>query len=492
MTGERSEIAVTFDDVLLKPRYSDILPAEVSVESKFSRNIEVNIPLVSAAMDTVTEHALAIAIAQEGGIGAIHRNMSSEEQADEVRKVKRSESGMIVDPITLPPDRPIADALELMAEYRISGVPITEGGKLVGILTNRDLRFEQNVKRPIYEVMTQAPLITAPEGTSLEEAKEILQKSKIEKLPVVDGAGNLVGLITYKDIMKAIKYPNASKDAMGRLRVAAAVGVSEDQLERAGVLVDAGVDAVVVDTAHGHTEAVIGMVRRLIKEFPDVDIVAGNVATEEGCQALVDAGADAVKVGVGPGSTCTTRVVSGAGVPQITAIEAAAEVAHKNDVPVISDGGVKYSGDVVKALAAGASTVMIGSLFAGTEESPGEMVLYEGRSYKVYRGMGSVGAMKSGRSRDRYFQAPGTETGKLVPEGIEGRVPYRGPLSGVVFQLIGGVRSGMGYVGAKDVPALWDVAEFICISGAGLAESHPHDIEITKEAPNYEIRGGKK
>jgi IMP dehydrogenase len=492
MTGERSEIAVTFDDVLLKPRYSDILPAEVSVESKFSRNIEVNIPLVSAAMDTVTEHALAIAIAQEGGIGAIHRNMSPEEQADEVRKVKRSESGMVVDPITLPPDRPIADALELMAEYRISGVPITEGGKLVGILTNRDLRFEQNVKRPIHEIMTPAPLITAPEGTSLEEAKEILQKSKIEKLPVVDDAGNLVGLITYKDIMKAIKYPSACKDAMGRLRVAAAVGVSEGQLERAGVLVDAGVDAVVVDTAHGHTEAVIGMVRRLIKEFPDVDIVAGNVATEDGCQALIDAGADAVKVGVGPGSTCTTRVVSGAGVPQITAIEAAAEVAHRNDVPVISDGGVKYSGDVVKALAAGASTVMIGSLFAGTEESPGETVLYEGRSYKVYRGMGSVGAMKSGRSRDRYFQTPGIETGKLVPEGIEGRVPYRGPLSGVVFQLIGGVRSGMGYVGAKDVPTLWDVAEFICVSGAGLAESHPHDIEITKEAPNYEIRGGKK
>jgi IMP dehydrogenase len=492
MTGERPEVAVTFDDVLLKPRYSDILPSEVSVNSKFSRNIEVNIPLASAAMDTVTEHALAIAIAQEGGIGVIHRNLSPEEQADEVRKVKRSESGMIVDPITLPPDRPIADALEVMAEYRISGVPITDGGKLVGILTNRDLRFEQNVNRPIHEVMTPSPLITAPEGTSLEEAKEILQKNKIEKLPVVDEASNLVGLITYKDIMKAIKYPDASKDGMGRLRVAAAVGVGDEQLERAGALVDAGVDALVVDTAHGHTKAVIEAASRLIKEFPDVDIAAGNVATEEGCQALIDAGADAVKVGVGPGSTCTTRVVSGAGIPQVTAIEAAAEVAHRNDVPAISDGGVKYSGDIVKALAAGASTVMIGSLFAGTEESPGETVLYEGRSYKVYRGMGSVGAMKSGRSRDRYFQSPAIETGKLVPEGIEGRVPYRGPLSGVVFQLIGGVRSGMGYVGAKDVATLWDVAEFIRISGAGLVESHPHDIEITKEAPNYEIRGPKK
>jgi IMP dehydrogenase len=492
MTGERPEVAVTFDDVLLKPSYSDILPSEVSVNSKFSRNIEVNIPLASAAMDTVTEHALAIAIAQEGGIGVIHRNITPEEQADEVRKVKRSESGMIVDPITLPPDRPIADALAIMAEYRISGVPITDGGKLVGILTNRDLRFEQNVKRPIHEIMTPAPLITAPEGTSLEKAKEILQKSKIEKLPVVDEAGNLVGLITYKDIMKAIKYPSASKDGMGRLRVAAAVGVGDEQVVRAGALVDAGVDSLVIDTAHGHTKAVIETARRMVKEFPDVDIVAGNVADADGCRALIDAGADGVKVGVGPGSTCTTRVVSGAGVPQVTAIEAAAEAAHKDDVPMIADGGVKYSGDIVKALAAGASTVMIGSLFAGTEESPGETVLYEGRSYKVYRGMGSVGAMKFGRSRDRYFQSPGTEIGKLVPEGIEGRVPYRGPLSGVVYQLIGGVRSGMGYVGARDIGTLWDTAEFIRVSSAGLIESHPHDIEITKEAPNYEIRGPKK
>jgi IMP dehydrogenase len=443
-------------------------------------------------MDTVTEHALAIAIAQEGGIGVIHRKITPEEQADEVRKVKRSESGMIVDPITLPPDRPIADALAIMAEYRISGVPITDGGKLVGILTNRDLRFEQNVKRPIHEIMTPAPLITAPEGTSLEKAKEILQKSKIEKLPVVDEAGNLVGLITYKDIMKAIKYPSASKDGMGRLRVAAAVGVGDEQVVRAGALVDAGVDSLVIDTAHGHTKAVIETARRMVKEFPDVDIVAGNVADADGCRALIDAGADGVKVGVGPGSTCTTRVVSGAGVPQVTAIEAAAEAAHKDDVPMIADGGVKYSGDIVKALAAGASTVMIGSLFAGTEESPGETVLYEGRSYKVYRGMGSVGAMKFGRSRDRYFQSPGTEIGKLVPEGIEGRVPYRGPLSGVVYQLIGGVRSGMGYVGARDIGTLWDTAEFIRVSSAGLIESHPHDIEITKEAPNYEIRGPKK
>ncbi|UCE28029.1 MAG: IMP dehydrogenase [Candidatus Coatesbacteria bacterium] len=492
MTGERPEVAVTFDDVLLKPRYSDILPSEVSVESKFSRNIEVNIPLASAAMDTVTEHALAIAIAQEGGIGVIHRNITPEEQADEVRKVKRSESGMIVDPITLPPDRPIADALAIMAEYRISGVPITDGGKLVGILTNRDLRFEQNVKRLIHEVMTPAPLITAPEGTSLEKAKEILQKNKIEKLPVVDDAGNLVGLITYKDIMKAIKYPSASKDAMGRLRVSAAVGVGDEQVVRADALVDAGVDALVIDTAHGYTKAVIETTRKMVKEFPDVDIVAGNVAGADGCRALIDAGADGVKVGVGPGSTCTTRVVSGAGVPQVTAIEAAAEAAHVNDVPIIADGGVKYSGDIVKALAAGASTVMIGSLFAGTEESPGESILYEGRSYKVYRGMGSVGAMRSGRSRDRYFRSPETETGKLVPEGIEGRVPYRGPLSSVVYQLIGGVRSGMGYVGAKDIPTLWDTAEFIRVSSAGLVESHPHDIEITKEAPNYEIRGPKK
>jgi IMP dehydrogenase len=492
MTGERPEVAVTFDDVLLKPKYSDILPSEVSVNSKFSRNIDVNIPLASAAMDTVTEHSLAIAIAQEGGIGVVHRNITPEEQADEVRKVKRSESGMIVDPITLPPNRPIADALAIMAEYRISGVPITDGGKLVGILTNRDLRFEQNEKRPIHEVMTPAPLITAPEGTSLEKAKEILQKDKIEKLPVVDDAGNLVGLITYKDIMKAIKYPGASKDAMGRLRIAAAVGVGDEQVARAGALVDAGVDALVVDTAHGYTKSVIETTKRMVKEFPGVDIVAGNVAGADGCRALVDAGADGVKVGVGPGSTCTTRVVSGAGVPQITAIEAAAEAAHKDGVPIIADGGVKYSGDIVKALAAGASTVMIGSLFAGTEESPGESILYEGRSYKVYRGMGSVGAMKSGRSRDRYFQSPGTEIGKLVPEGIEGRVPYRGPLSSVVYQLIGGVRSGMGYVGAKDIPTLWETAEFIRVSSAGLVESHPHDIEITKEAPNYEIRGRKK
>jgi IMP dehydrogenase len=492
MTGERPEVAVTFDDVLLKPKYSDILPSEVSVDSKFSRNIDVNIPLASAAMDTVTEHALAIAIAQEGGIGVIHRNITPEEQADEVRKVKRSESGMIVDPITLPPDRPIADALAIMAEYRISGVPITDGGKLVGILTNRDLRFEQNVSRPIHEVMTPAPLITAPEGTSLEKAKEILQKNKIEKLPVVDDAGNLVGLITYKDIMKAIKYPSASKDAMGRLRIAAAVGVGDEQVARAGALVDAGVDALVIDTAHGYTKSVIETAKRMVKEFPDVDIVAGNVAGADGCRALIDAGADGVKVGVGPGSTCTTRVVSGAGVPQVTAIEAAAEAAHKAGVPIIADGGVKYSGDIVKALAAGASTVMVGSLFAGTEESPGESILYEGRSYKVYRGMGSVGAMKSGRSRDRYFQSPGTEIGKLVPEGIEGRVPYRGPLSSVVYQLIGGVRSGMGYVGAKDIPTLWETAEFIRVSSAGLVESHPHDIEITKEAPNYEIRGRKK
>ncbi|CAB1129274.1 inosine-monophosphate dehydrogenase [Candidatus Hydrogenisulfobacillus filiaventi] len=476
--------ALTFDDVLLVPRASAILPRQVDVSTRFTRRIALNIPLVSAGMDTVTESRMAIAIAREGGIGVIHKNLPPERQASEVDKVKRSEHGVIIDPIFLGPDNTIRDAMELMSRYRISGVPIVrDGGYLVGILTNRDIRFEENYQRPIREVMTKDNLVTAPEGTTLEEAKAIMARHRIEKLPLVDRQFQLRGLITIKDIEKARKFPNAAKDPNGRLLVAAAVGVGPDTMERAEALVAARVDVIVVDTAHGHSAGVLNTVRRLKDAFPSVDIVAGNVATREGAEALIEAGADAVKVGVGPGSICTTRVVAGIGVPQITAIYEAAQAAHRAGVPVIADGGIRWSGDIVKALAAGASTVMLGSLFAGTEESPGEMEIYQGRSFKVYRGMGSLGAMREGSS-DRYFQDE-LDVEKLVPEGIEGRVPYRGPLADTVYQLVGGLRAGMGYCGTETIPRLWEEGRFVRITNAGLRESHPHDIQITKEAPNY-------
>ncbi|HHW06515.1 MAG TPA: IMP dehydrogenase [Clostridia bacterium] len=474
---------LTFDDVLLIPAASSVLPKDVDTSAYLTPNIKLNIPIVSAGMDTVTESRLAIAIAREGGIGVIHKNMSIERQALEVDRVKRSEHGIITDPFSLSPDHSIGDALEIMARYRISGVPITVNGKLVGIITNRDLRFETDYHRPIHEVMTKDNLITAPEGTTLEEAKQILQRHKIEKLPIVDKDFNLKGLITIKDIEKARQYPNAAKDAKGRLRVAAAVGVTDDTLERTEALVKAGVDAIVVDTAHGHSAGVLQKVREIKDAFPKLDVIAGNVATAEGTLALIKAGADAVKVGVGPGSICTTRVVAGIGVPQITAIWEAYLVAHKKGVPIIGDGGIKYSGDITKAIAAGASTVMIGSLLAGCEESPGETEIYQGRTYKVYRGMGSLGAMKAG-SKDRYFQ---DDAVKLVPEGIEGRVPYRGPLSETIYQLVGGLRAGMGYCGTATIEELQQKGKFIRISSAGLKESHPHDVQITKEAPNYQL-----
>lgn len=474
---------LTFDDVLLIPAASSVLPKDVDTSSYFTPNIRLNIPIVSAGMDTVTESRLAIAMAREGGIGVIHKNMSIEKQALEVDRVKRSEHGVITDPFYLSPNHLIKDALMLMERYRISGVPITVDGKLVGILTNRDLRFESDFNRPIHEVMTKDNLITAPEGTTLEEAKKILQRHKIEKLPIVDKDYNLKGLITIKDIEKARQYPNAAKDEKGRLRVAAAVGVTDDTLERTEALVKAGVDAIVVDTAHGHSVGVIRKVREIKDAFPQLELVAGNVATGEATMALIEAGADAVKVGVGPGSICTTRVIAGIGVPQITAIYEAYQVARKKGVPIIGDGGIKYSGDITKAIAAGASTVMIGSLLAGTEESPGETEIYQGRTYKVYRGMGSLGAMKDG-SKDRYFQS---DAAKLVPEGIEGRVPYRGPLSETIYQLVGGLRAGMGYCGTATIEELQRDGKFIRISGAGLRESHPHDVAITKEAPNYQL-----
>ncbi|HHY93170.1 MAG TPA: IMP dehydrogenase [Firmicutes bacterium] len=478
------EEGLTFDDVLLEPTRSEILPRDADVTTYLTRDIRLNIPLLSSAMDTVTEARLAIAMAREGGIGIIHKNMSIERQAQEVDKVKRSESGIIVDPIFLSPEHQVADAVEIMERYHISGVPITDPeGHLIGIITNRDLRFEEDYSRPISEVMTKENLITAPVGTTLEYAKEILKKHKVEKLPLVDEKGRLRGLITIKDIEKAKKYPNAAKDAVGRLRVGAAVGVAADTLERARALVKAGVDVLVVDTAHGHSRGVLDMVARLKGEFPHTPIVAGNVATAAGAEDLIAAGADAVKVGVGPGSICTTRVVAGIGVPQITAIWNASRAAEKHGIPVIADGGIKFSGDITKALAAGASTVMIGNLFAGTEESPGETIIYQGRSYKVYRGMGSLGAMKEG-SRDRYFQE---NVEKLVPEGIEGRVPYKGPLADTVYQLIGGLRAGMGYCGAANLAELKRKARFVRVTAAGLRESHPHDVIITKEAPNYSV-----
>ncbi len=482
MLQEKVPVGLTFDDVLLVPSKSDVIPKEVDVSTYLTKNIPLNIPIVSAAMDTVTEAALAIAIAREGGIGIIHRAMPPEKQALEVDKVKKSESGMIIDPITVSPDAPISEALALMARYKISGVPVTVKGKLVGILTNRDLRFETNMDRKVKDVMTRKNLITAKETITLDEAKEILHRYKIEKLPIVDKNMKLKGLITIKDIEKRKKYPNACKDSVGRLRVGAAVGVGVEAVERAELLVASGVDVIAIDTAHGHSNAVINTLKELKKRF-DVDVIAGNVATKEGAEDLIKAGADAIKVGIGPGSICTTRVVAGAGVPQLTAIKDCYNVAKKYKVPVIADGGIKYSGDITKAIAAGAHSVMIGSLFAGTDESPGETILFQGRSYKVYRGMGSIGAMAQG-ARDRYGQE-GVERSKLVPEGVEGRVPYKGPLAHSVHQLVGGLRSGMGYCGCKTLDELRKKARFIMITNAGLRESHVHDVIITKEAPNY-------
>lgn len=476
---------LTFDDILLVPKKSAIIPREVDVSTKFSRNIEINIPLVSAAMDTVTESRLAIAITREGGIGIIHKNMSIEEQAEEVDKVKRSESGIIVEPISLTPEKKVGEAIEIMAKYHISGIPIINNEKkLVGILTNRDIRFLNDKDLKIVEVMTKENLITAPLGTTLEEAKRILHKNRIEKLPIVDKNIILKGLITVKDIEKVEKYPNSCKDIEGRLRVGAAVGISRDALERVEALINAKVDVIVVDTAHGHSSRVIDVIKEIKRTF-DIELVGGNVATFEGAESLIKAGVDAIKVGIGPGSICTTRVVTGVGVPQVSAIQECKRAAKKYHIPLIADGGVKYSGDITKALAVGADSVMIGSLFAGTQESPGEVVLYKGRSYKEYRGMGSIGAMKKG-SKDRYFQEE-VEENKLVPEGIEGRVSYKGPLSAYVFQLLGGIRSGMGYCGVRNIKELQEETKFIQITSASLRESHPHDIIITKEAPNYGI-----
>jgi len=486
MLGKEIKEALTFDDVLLVPNYSEVLPTQVDVRTKLTKRITLNIPIMSAAMDTVTEAELAIAIAREGGIGIIHKNMTIEEQAEEVDKVKRSESGMIVNPVTVRPDQTIAEAEALMRKYKISGLPVTnEEGKLVGIITNRDIRFVKDFSKKIREVMTKENLKTVPVGTTLEEAKEILQKYKIEKLPVVDENGYLKGLITIKDIEKKEKYPNACKDELGRLMVGAAVGVGDEAVRRAEALIEAGVDVIVIDTAHGHSKGVIKTVERLKELFPDVDLIAGNVATPEGTEALIKAGADAVKVGIGPGSICTTRIVAGVGVPQLTAIAECAEVADKYDISIIADGGIKFSGDIAKAIGAGARVVMIGSLFAGTKESPGELVLYQGRSYKAYRGMGSLGAMKKG-SKDRYFQSEVDEK-KLVPEGIEGMVPYRGPLADTIHQLVGGLKAGMGYCGAANIEEMRRKARFVRITHAGLKESHVHDVIITKEAPNYWI-----
>ncbi len=485
--------ALTFDDVLLVPRHSDVVPTQVDVSTRLTRHIRLNVPLVSAAMDTVTESRLAIAMAQHGGLGVIHKNLSIDEQASEVDRVKRSESGMIVDPITLSPTHRIHEALALMQKYRISGVPITEDGskegRLVGILTNRDLRFETNVNRAIAEVMTRENLITVPVGTTLDAAREILHQHKVEKLLVVDRDFRLKGLITVKDIQKAVKYPGASKDSLGRLRCGAAVGVGRDAHDRAAALVSANVDVLVVDTAHGHAQGVLDMVRVLRRRFPDVDLIAGNVATGEATEALIALGVDAVKVGIGAGSICTTRVIAGIGVPMITAIQECARAAAPHDVPVIADGGIRFSGDITKAIAVGASSAMIGNLFAGTDESPGELILYQGRSFKEYRGMGSIGAMRRG-SRDRYFQdefdleAPGGPE-KLVPEGIEGRVAHKGSVAGLIYQLVGGLRAGMGYCGARNISALQRDAKLIRITAAGVRESHVHDVAITKEAPNY-------
>jgi IMP dehydrogenase len=477
---------LTFDDVLLVPAESSVLPNEVSTQTLLTRAIALNIPIVSAAMDTVTEAWMAVALAREGGVGIVHRNLSIEDQVAEVDKVKRSESGLIVEPVTLPPTALVSDALELMDRYHISGVPITEdGGKLVGILTNRDLRFEKNFSQPVSAMMTSEGLVTAPVGTTLEQAEQLLHRHRIEKLPVVDSNGVIRGLITVKDIQKRIEFPNSTKDQHGRLRVGAAVGVGPDAMERAQALIDSGVDVLVVDTAHGHSRGVIDMVGRIKGLSGDFQVIVGNIATGDAAEALIDVGADAVKAGVGPGSICTTRVVAGVGVPQVTAVHDVAEVASRHGVPVICDGGMVSSGDVAKAIAAGADTVMVGSMLAGTDESPGDVVLSQGERYKEYRGMGSIGAMKArGFSKDRYFQGDVEDVDKLVPEGIEGRVPYKGPLAGVLHQVVGGLRQSMGYCGAATIEAMKQ-ARFIRITGAGLRESHPHDITITKDAPNY-------
>lgn len=478
---------LTYDDVLLVPSYSEVLPREVSIKSKFSRNITINLPVVSAAMDTVTESELAIALAQQGGIGVIHKNMSIEKQANEVRKVKRSESGMIQDPVTLAVNATVGDALKQMSENKIGGIPVIDGNrKLVGIVTNRDLRFEKVMQKPVAEVMTTAGLITADQSIDLNKAEEILQANKIEKLPVVDKNGLLVGLITYRDIIKLKEHPDSCKDKLGRLRVAAAVGITGDVMERIGALVNAGVDALVIDTAHGHTKGVVEVLKMVKAKYSGVDIVVGNIATGEAAKALVEAGADAVKVGIGPGSICTTRVIAGVGVPQLSAVMMVADALKGTDVPLIADGGIRYTGDLVKALSAGASTVMVGSLFAGVEESPGETIIYEGRKFKSYRGMGSIEAMQHG-SKDRYFQDMEDDIKKLVPEGISGRVPFKGKLSEVTYQIVGGLRAGMGYCGSKDIPTLQANSKFVRITMAGFRESHPHNITITREAPNYSI-----
>lgn len=486
MPQTRIRLGLTFDDVLLVPRKSNVLPREADVRTRLTREIDLNVPLLSAAMDTVTESEMAIALAREGGIGIVHKNMSIRQQAEEVDKVKRSESGMIVNPITLKPDKTVADAHEVMDKYSISGIPIIDDdNKLIGILTNRDLRFEPNQSMLVYDIMTKDKLVTAPLGTTLEEAESILQEHRIEKLPVVDKKGHLRGLLTFKDIMKKKHHPNAAKDTFGRLRVGAGVGIAADTMDRVKALVDSAVDVIVIDTAHGHSFGVLEMVRKVKKQFPDLQVIAGNVATAAAVEDLIKAGADGVKIGIGPGSICTTRVVTGVGVPQITAIMDCAEMAAKYDVPIIADGGIKQTGDVAKALAAGADTVMLGSMFAGLEESPGEKVLYEGRRYKMYRGMGSISAMKEG-SKDRYFQDVEDDIKKLVPEGIEGMVPYRGKLEEIVYQLIGGLRAAMGYCGVSSITELKSKTEFIQITAAGLKESHPHDVFITKEAPNYQ------
>ena len=475
---------LTFDDVLLIPAHSNVLPRDVDVRTHLTKNITLNIPVMSAGMDTVTEAEMAIAIAREGGIGVIHKNMSIDEQAREVKLVKRSEHGIIVDPIYLAPDNTLSDADELMNKYHISGVPITENGKLVGIITNRDMRFETDLSRSISEIMTSKGLVVAPENTTMEEAKGILQAHRIEKLPLVDSEGHLKGLITIRDIEKMRKFPQSNKDTDGRLVVAAAIGVTADVEDRVEALLDAKADALVIDTAHGHSEGVLETIRKLRRDFPHLELIAGNVATYEATKALIEAGVSAVKVGIGPGSICTTRIIAGIGVPQITAIYDCARAAEGTGIPIIADGGIQYSGDIAKALGAGASCVMLGNLLAGTEEAPGEMIIYQGKNYKSYRGMGSLGAMQSG-SKDRYFQQ---NAKKLVPEGIEGRIPYKGHVSDVLFQLIGGLRAAMGYCGAKDIKTMNEETQFIQITGAGLRESHPHDVSITKEAPNYSVK----
>jgi IMP dehydrogenase len=475
--------AYTFDDVLLVPNKSEVLPRDVSLVTNLTRKIKLNIPLMSAAMDTVTESRMAIAMAREGGIGIIHKNMSIERQAIEVDRVKRQENGIITDPFFLAPDNILEEALALMSKYRISGVPITTDGKLVGIITNRDIVFETDYSKKIKDIMTSKNLITAPEGTSMEEAKQLLKKHKIEKLPLVDSENNLRGLITIKDIEKTIKFPDAAKDSRGRLLCGATVGVTTDMMERVAALVKAGVDVITIDTAHGHSLGVLNSVSKIKSEYPELQIIAGNIATAEATKDLIEAGADCVKVGIGPGSICTTRVVAGVGVPQLTAVMDCVEVGNKYGVPVIADGGIKYSGDIVKALAAGAKVVMMGSMFAGCEEAPGEMEIYQGRSYKVYRGMGSLSAMASG-SKDRYFQEGNK---KLVPEGVEGRLPFKGSVIETIYQMIGGIRSGMGYLGSKNLEQLFETSTFVVQSSAGLRESHPHDVSITKEAPNYSV-----